>query len=107
MPNVVTHPLSARVLLLAAAAALALSVAFAIAMAEQRDDAGIRAAERSGASVAADPDLRPPRTLEPEAGGRRPSGRADGRERPPRAAGASVVETVRAEVALGAPSGAD
>ena len=37
MPNCVTHPLPARLVLLAAAAALALSLVFAMVVAEQRD----------------------------------------------------------------------
>ena len=37
MPKIVAHPLSARLVLLAAAAALALSVVWAMAVAEARD----------------------------------------------------------------------
>ena len=37
MPKIVAHPLSARLVLLAAAAALALSVVWAMAVAETRD----------------------------------------------------------------------
>jgi hypothetical protein len=49
MPKVVAHPLSARIVLLAAAACLALSVVWAMVAAEMRDT-DARPAKRSGAT---------------------------------------------------------
>jgi hypothetical protein len=63
MPQNVTRPLSARLVLLAAAAALALAMVWAIAVAEHRDVDAPPAAKRSSVTEIAAPAAETPRAV--------------------------------------------